>query len=260
MTTSYVEQAEREYAEPLNDWLLLRRIAHEELSAGGIDLSMVGKSAQDIEWMKSDKARKGHVQDRDIRKHESNQTNRYQVLAVGPGEYVDVSDEHRDNVFMRRPMQCQVGDVVLIREGVRDVVLDGETLSMARDYQCLARVIDHGLKTEKLDVLNNYVFCGPAREVALSKGGIAIVTDEASTGFEHFNDRFEVLGVGEGAWALKFQRGKPPVFDRRPMPVEVGDVFTAEGVGFSVAVKGMSMICLTANQVSSVIRRKVAAS
>lgn len=260
-----IENAQpNETLEPQLDWLLLRKLEHDEIrpitradgTSSFLDLSQLGKSREDVEHLLSDSAKRGR-QPTAPQKTQSDRAERYEVLAVGPGDWTDYSDEHGNRTFLRKPMSARVGDVVLVRRGAREVLVNSELLYLAQEFMCLARIKGGtGPGGESFGVMHDYIFAAPARLVAMSKGGIALPPmDEDFTGNMKFGDeRYTALGVGEGAWCLQHSPGKAPGFARRPLPVEPDDTFCAHGVGFGVAVKGSVMVCLQAHQVAGVFR------
>lgn len=258
--TNQLENQPNETIDPQLDWVLLRKLAQPDvLSEAGIDLSQMGKTREDTEWLLTEQAKKGRMPTAPV-KHRSEVTSRYLVLKVGPGDFTDYDDTHGNQVFLRKPMQSRVGDVVLVRDvAVREIWLGHDCLYMAQDFALVARVGQSkdrmGNTLEELGVMNNYIFSAPAKYVAMSRGGLALPQDVDYTGNQRFgSERYEALGVGEGAWCLHHRRGEPPSFKRRPLPVQNGDVFCAHGVGFGVAFRGVIMTCLTADQVAAVFR------
>lgn len=244
----------RETLEPQLDWILLRKLDHEEKTKSGLILPTSSMGA-DVDWMKSDRTldiqrREGTESLRP--KHASEATGRYEVLSVGPGDYVDYADETGKAVFLRKPLQTRVGETVLVRAGAREIFLNGESLWMVQDHMVLASVV----KTDDDDIVvpkHDFVFCAPASHVAMSRGGIAMPDTEDFTGNVRFGgERYEVLGCGAGPTCLLHERGKPPGFTTRPMPVQPGDQFCAHGVGFGVVVKGAAMTVLQSFQIAAV--------
>lgn len=234
---------------PQHDWVLLRKIDHEDKTEGGI---IIPKAGEDYDNLKSDQARSGYVPDRDIKKNKSRNTNRYTVLAVGPGLYVDVADELHDDVFIRKPMCAQEGATVLVQEGAVPIPVDGEILYMCHDYLILATIVKGEDGRELINPQHDYIFFKQAESMSKSKGGIYTPVAEDHTGTNALPDRYEVLGVGDGPWALRQEKGKIPEFARRPMTVKEGDLFTFEGAGFFVSVAGAYMGVVQNYQVAGI--------
>jgi co-chaperonin GroES (HSP10) len=235
---------------PTNDWVLLSpEIEHEEVTKGGLILP---KAGQEYESLKTEKARREHRPDRDIQKTQSRGTGRYEVLAVGPGTFLDVSDDLHQNVFLRKPMSCAPGDVVLAQQGVVPVVVNGGFLNLAQDYSILAIIHKDASGPETLEPLHDYIFTKEADAVRKSTGGIYMPGQPDATGNQAMPDRWEVLGVGEGPWCLKQDKGRVPELARRPMPVKPGDELCFAGAGFQIAVAGAVMTVVQAYQVAGV--------
>jgi co-chaperonin GroES (HSP10) len=225
---------------PQHDWIVLEKIDFEEKTSGGLVMPKPG----DYDALKTDRERRDHRPDRNIEKNKSRDTFRGRVLAVGPGSYVDVADAVHDNVFLRKPMCCAVGDIVLLQGEPPSLPVGGAILYMAHDYQILATVDKDALEPQ-----NDYIFCKPANVIRQSTGGIYMPTQEDQTGNRALPDRWEALGVGRGPWALQYDTR---TFERRPMCVKPGDVFTFEGAGFLVAAAGAPMCVVQNYQVAGV--------
>lgn len=242
----------KEFLDPQHDWLVLKEIAHEEVSEGGIVLARAGE----YDHLKTDRERQDHRADRDnpganVRRN----TKRYEVLAVGPGSYVDVADELHDAVFLRKPMCCEKGDVVLVQEGAAPITVGGEILYMCHDYLILAKIKQGDEPGKEIfDPQHDYIFAKQATELKTSKGGIIMATQSDQTGNKALPDRWQALGVGDGPWALCQEKGKIPGWKRRPMSVTQDDVFAFEGAGFSVYVGGMPMLCVQNYQVAAIFK------
>lgn len=253
-----VAQHQPETIECKLDWLLLRRIEHEERTKSGLILP-TGLMGANVDRLKSDKTLR--IQQREgtesLRpKHTSEPTGRYEVLATGPGDYVDYADATGQNVFLRKPLQTRVGETVLVRAGVREIYLNGETLYMCQDHMVLATIVNVGTDDEAIVPKHDFVFCAPVAHVAMSQGGIAMLAGEDFTGNVRFGgERYQALGCGAGPTCLIHEPGKPPGFATRPMPVSPGDQFCAHGIGFGVAVKGSAMTVLQAFQVAAVFHK-----
>jgi co-chaperonin GroES (HSP10) len=241
-----------ETLKPTNDLVLLKEIKHEEKSAGGLVLAQPG----DYSNLKTEREQRDHRPDRDIKKNVARVTGRYEVLDVGPGLFVDIADEIRDSVFLRKPMSCKPGDIVLVQEGALPIQVNGGFLHLCHDYLVLAIIHTDDDGKETIEPLHDYVFSKQATAIRTSAGGIYLPNaEEDPTGNKALPDRWEALGVGDGPWALKQERGKPPTFARRPMPVAVGDEYCFEGAGFLVTVSGAQMLCHQAYQVAGVFAR-----
>jgi len=233
---------------PQHDWVLMRQIEHED-KVGNI---IIPKAGQDYDHLKSDQARQGYVPDREIRKDKARNTNRYEVLAVGPGLYVDVADDLHSDVFIRKPMCAHVGDTVLVQEGALPVPVDGEVLYMCHDFLILAALRKTEDGRELIDPQHDYIFFKQAENMAKSKGGLYTPTQDDPTGVMALPNRYEALGVGDGPWALRQEKGKIPEFARRPMAVKEGDIFNFEGAGFFVSVAGAYMGVVQNYQVAGI--------
>lgn len=261
MLTEQKKKAQ-EYIEPQLDWVLLRKISHEDRTESGIVIPTLGDIDRD--WLKTEQAMKGAMPSAPT-KHHAETTGRYEVLAVGPGDFVDYSDDTGKQVFLRKPMQVKVGETVIARAGVREIFVNGETLYLAQDFSLIARVSTtegpYGKELEIFGMLHDYVAARPATLDTVSAGGISLVHDEDFTGNQRFGgERYAAMGVGEGAFCLRHEPGKPPGFARRPLPVESGDTFCAHGVGFGVALKGTLFTILQAFQIAGVFKQEAALS
>jgi hypothetical protein len=248
-----------EYAVPQHDILILREINYENLSAGGIIMANPG---QDYDWLKSDQAKRGHVPDREL-PTDRRAVGRYEVLAVGPGTWVDVNDELGRDVFMRRPMSAQKGDVILAMNGPKPFPCNGQVLFTCPDHMILAAIVNAGTKDETIVPKNDYVFAVESKFIHEGKDGVAIVAaghiDLNMPGYESLPVRFRVVGVGMGPWAIRHQRGKPAEFAHRPPCVKVGDEFAAAGMPFQVYVGGAAIQVFQDNQIEAVFREGEAA-
>lgn len=223
---------------PEHDWILMRMLEDRDEKVGSIIVPKAG----DYDHLKTDRERDRHTPDRDNTQNQQRRnTNRYEVLAVGPGAYVDVADELHDAVFLRKPMCCNVGDVVIVQEGAVPCPVDGELLYMVHDYLVLATVVTDENGKEAIDPKHDYIFCKQAEVVQKTKSGLYMGAVADPTGNKALPDRWEVLGVGDGPWALRQEKGKIPKFARRPMSVKVGDIFVFEGAGFFVTAAGAAM-------------------
>lgn len=237
---------------PTNDWVLLKEIEHEEKTAGGIILAPAGKEYDNL---KTDRERQDHRPDRDIKKNQSRGTGRYEVLAVGPGLWVDVADDIHDQVFLRKPMSCAVGDVVLVQQGALPIHVNGGFLHLCHDYLILATILTDDDGKETIDPKHDYIFAKQAEAVRTSAGGIYMPEVADPTGNQAMPDRWQALGVGDGPWCLRQEKGKIPEFARRPMAVKAGDEFCFEGAGFLVAVGGAQMCVVQSYQVAGLFER-----
>lgn len=226
-----------ERLEPQHDFVLMRQINHEDKTESGLIMPKAG----DYTHLKTEKYQREHSPDRDIQKSQSRNMNRYTVLAVGPGSYVDVADDIHDSVFLRKPMAVAPGQVVLVNEGAKPVPVNGEILYMCHDFEVLAVIVTGEDGKETLDPKHDYIFFKQAESMQKTKSGIYIAGEQDATGNQALPDRYEVLGVGDGPWALRQERGKIPEFARRPMAVGIGDIFTFEGNGFIVSAAGAKM-------------------
>lgn len=244
----------KEYAEPLGDWVLCRVMDHEERTKSGLVLASPG----DYDHLKSDRERKAHVPDRDIKRNDSQELARVEVLAVGPGQPIDVASDHSGEVFARKPMESKVGCVVLVQKrNLVKVLVSGEVLGAFHDFAAMALITQGPTGNDVIDPKHDYVFSRPADTGAMqvSAGGIAMPELRDPTGVrEALPDRWEVMGVGEGAWALRFDRGKAPTFERRGSPVQIGDVFLFEGSGLFAHIAGAPILITQAFQSAFLIR------
>ena len=154
---------------------------------------------------------------------------------------MDVADELHDAVFRRKPMRCEKGDVVIVQEGAMPIAVDGEILYLCHDYLILATVVTGSDGKETVDPKHDYVFFEQAEVVQKTKSGLYMGNQTDQTGNKALPDRYEVLGIGDGPWALRQEKGKIPAFARRPMSVKEGDIFTFEGAGFFVMAAGALM-------------------
>lgn len=232
---------------PNGDWVLLEKLDHEERTSSGLILPEAGK---DYDSLKTDRERDNYRPDRDLKKNTSRGTNRYKVLAVGPGMYVDIADDVHDQVFIRKPMCCAEGDIVLVQEGAFPLPVDGRVLHMAHEYCILAILGKADTGRETVSPTLDYIFSRPAAAIRKSTGGLYLPDIEDGTGTKALPDRWEAVYVGPGPWALASQKGKAPEFRRRPMPVEIGEVFCYEGAGFLVTVAGAQYLVCQAYQVA----------
>lgn len=243
-----------EVATPFGDWVLARAIDHEERTAGGIILP---DAEGDYDNLKQDKYQKQHTPDREIRRNDPQQLMRCQVIAVGPGQSIDVASDHSGEIFARKPMAAKDGAVVLVQKrNCLQVSVGGEVLAAFHDYAVLATLHSEG-GNELLDPEHDYIFAKPAASDAMqvSPGGIAMPDLQDPTGVRTaLPDRWEALGVGQGAWALRYERGKAPAFERRPAPVGVGDQFLFEGQGMFTSLFGAPMLIIQAFQVAFGLR------
>lgn len=235
------QPARKELPRPQHDNVILRRLDWEEKTEEGLILARPG----DYEHLKTEKeARASARTPKDPTQRPVRPTDRYEVLAVGPGRFIDVADDIEDQVFLRKPMECKVGDIVIAQEGPKPFPINGEYLYCAQDWQILAKVVLDGESgQETLAVCHDYVFSAPSKQIMKSTGGIYMPGAEDVTGNQALPVRFVALGVGDGPWALRYERGQPPRFARRPMSVAAGDEFTFDGSGFGVHVQGASMVC-----------------
>lgn len=223
---------------PEHDQVLLKQLDDRDEKIGSILIPKAG----DYDHLKTDRERNAHTPDRDNTGNQQRRnTNRYEVLAVGPGSYVDVADELHDAVFLRKPMCCKKGDVVIVQEGALPIMVDNEIRHLCHDYLILATVVTDTDGKETIDPKHDYVFFKQAEVVQKTKSGLYMGTTSDQTGNKALPDRYEVLGVGDGPWALRQEKGKIPAFARRPMSVQMGDIFTFEGGGFMVMAAGALM-------------------
>lgn len=239
----------KEIFAPTHDWVLLDKVEHTNLSPGGIELPQPGS----YESLRQQKY-KNVEPDRGVQKHESRESGRFIVLAVGPGSYVDVADDVRDNVFLRKPMCCKEGETVLVQNGANPLTVNGKVVYATHDYNILAIVRDPGTPDERLDPTHDYVYARQATAIRQSTGGIYMPGAEDPTGNKALPDRWEALGVGDGPWALRQEKNKIPEFARRPMSVKVGEVFAFEGAGFEVVANGAKMMCVQNYQIAGIFR------
>ncbi len=236
---------------PNGDWVLLDKIEHEERTSSGLILPEAGK---DYDNLKTDRERDNYRPDRELKKNVARGTNRYKVLAVGPGAYVDIADDIHDGVFIRKPMCCEVGDTVLVQEGAFPLPVDGRVLYMAHEYCVLAILGKAERGSETVCPTLDYIFARPAAAVRKSTGGIYMPSVEDGTGTQALPDRWQAVFVGPGPWALASQKGKAAEFRRRPMPVDVDSVFAFEGAAFLVTVAGAQYAVIQAFQVAGAFR------
>lgn len=236
---------------PAHDWILLEKhVEGENLSPGGIALPQPG----DYSSLRQEKY-KTPEPTREIEKNQGRVTGRFTVLAVGPGLYVDVFDDVRDNVFLRKPMSVVAGDVVLVQEGANPITVNGKTQYATHECNVLAKILDVGTPNERLDVLLDYVFARQAMAIRQSTGGIWTPQATDPTGNKALPDRWEVLGVGDGPWAVQQTGSKSFTFARRPMSVKKGDIFAFEGAGFAVVAAGAKMLCCQNYQIAGVFQQ-----
>lgn len=238
-----------EYLEPKHDWVVMKKIEFENKTASGLLIPKPG----DYENLRSDQ-NKHYTPDRDIEKNRSRDTGRYEVVAVGPGSYVDVADDLRDDVFLRKPMSCQVGDIVLVQEGAFPMTVAGETVYLCHDYLILAIIRKDSEGNETFDPQHDYIFMRKGDGTQQSKGGIHLVEASDHTGNKALPDRWVALGVGDGPWALRQEKSKIPEFARRPMAVAIGDEFAFEGAAFMVFAGGVAMGVCQNYQVAGVFK------
>lgn len=235
------QTVKKEIPVPKHDNVILRLIPWEEKTEEGIILARPG----DYEHLKTEKeARESARNPKDPRQQQTRPTDRYEVLAVGPGRYIDVADDIEDDVFLRKPMECEVGDIVIAQGGPKPFPINGEYLYCAQDWQILAKiVVDGETGQEVLAPCHDYIFSVPSKQIMKSTGGIYMPGAEDVTGNQTLPVRFIALGVGDGPWALRYERGQPPRFARRPMSVQAGQEFNFDGRGFGVHMQGGTMVC-----------------
>lgn len=224
---------------PEHDAVILRSINHEDVSPGGLVLPQPG----DYEELKTEQNKRESARNNPTKAGpDKRRTNRYEVLAVGPGLYMDVADDLRDGVFLRRPMHCKAGDIVIAEEGPKPFPCNGEVLYCAKDWQILARIdtLDDG--GERITPLNDYVMAEPRQQILTSAGGIYMPGQDDATGNQRLPLRFEAKEVSEGPWCLRWERGRSPGFERRPMSVKTGDTFLFDGTGFISHIGGAPRI------------------
>lgn len=224
-----------EQIRPQHDWIVLKKIEHQELTPGGILVPPPG----DYEHMKTDRERRESARTNQqiepaLRAAQQNRLiERYEVLAAGPGSYVDFSDDVHDDVFLRKPVCCAAGDIVLVQGVVPPLPVNGDIVYMAHDYQVMAIIVNAGTNEEDLSIQHDYIFARESAGILTSAGGLHLPGVEVQ-GNARLPLRFQTLGVGEGPWAICERPGKPTEFARRPMCVAPGDVFTFEGAGFGI--------------------------
>lgn len=244
-----------EYLEPQFDWVVMDLIDHEERTESGLVIPKPGT----YESLKTDRERREHKPDRDNNANrQTRDTDRYRVLAVGPGAYTDVMDEMHDRTFLRKPVCCEVGDVVLVQAGAFPIMVSGVCRYMTHDFNILAIIVNAGTKDEAFVPQNDYIFSKQADGTQKSSGGIVLIQDSDPTGNKAMPDRWEAIGVGEGPWCLVTEKGKPAAFARRPMSVQVGDQFAFEGRAFLVNAGGASMCCTQSYQTAAIFRQEAA--
>src|SRR5258707_2511192 len=239
---------------PQHDWIFLERLQYDDLTAGGIHVARPG----DYEHLKTEKERRASARepggvDPGLKKAMQNRViERYNVIAVGPGAYVDFSDELHDDVFLRKPVCCKPGDVVLVQGEPPTLPVNGQMRHMAHDYQVMAIIVNAGTADEDLDPQHDYIFARERAEVLTSAGGVFLAGVSDKPGAVRVPQRFEALGVGAGPWAICETPGKPTRFERRPMCVAPKDVFIFEGVGFGITTgRWGSMVVVQNYQVAA---------
>lgn len=250
---------EAEFAVPQHDNYILREIAWEDVSTGGIILA---KPGGDYDNLKSDQARKHRQPDSEL-PTDRRAVSRYEVLSVGPGTWIDVNDEVGSNVFMRRPMAATKGDVVLAMNGPKPFPCNGEILFTCPDHMILATVHNHALKEEFIVPQNDYVFASESKYIHETSSGVAIVSAGHEgldlPGYTSLPVRFKAHGVGLGPWAIRHSRGKPAEYARRPMCVKPGDEFSFGGAAFMAHIGAAPMWVIQDCQIEAVFKAGEAA-
>lgn len=249
---------EAEFAVPQHDNYILREIPWEDVSAGGIVLA---KPGQDYDNLKSDQARRQKPPEREL-PQDRRAVSRYEVVAVGPGTWIDVNDELGNDVFMRKPMAAAKGDIVLAMNGPKPFPCAGEILFTCPDHMVLATVHHHGLKEEFIVPQNDYVFATESKYIHETSSGLAIVSAGHEgldlPGYTSLPVRFKALGVGQGPWAIRHSRGKPAEYARRPMCVQPGDEFSFGGAAFMAHIGAVPMWVVQDCMIEVVFRQEAA--
>lgn len=235
---------------------MARALDHEEQTKGGIVLP---DPEGDYDNLKQDKYQKQHTPDREIRRNDPQALMRCEVIAVGPGQSVDVASDHSGEIFARKPMEAKEGAIVLVQKrNCLQVSIGGEVLAAFHDYAVLATIDKLPNGEPVLDPKHDYVFVKPAGTgtMQVSAGGIALPGLQDPTAVRSaLPDRWEVMSVGEGAWALRYERGRAPRFERRPPIVGTGDEVLLEGTGIGCALFGAPMVIAQSFQCAFTVRR-----
>lgn len=228
----------KEYTDVKHDNCVLRALTgHEDKTKSGIVLAQPGN----YDHLKTEalqrEAERENAQDISMGKR----TNRYQVVAVGPGLWVDAASDEDGHIFLRRPMCCRPGDVVIVEAGPKPFPVDGEILFCAKDHMILARVATNPFGDEEIEPTNDYIFSSESAHIMQSTGGIIMPGAQDPTGNVRLPIRFRAKEVSSGPWVVRWLEGKP-AFARRPMAVVPGEEFAFDGRGFEVHVGGKTRI------------------
>lgn len=250
-----VSKKVEEFAVPQHDNFVLREIEWENRTAGGVIISDPGK---DYNWLRTTEgSSRGYTADRDL-PQDRRAVGRYEVLAVGPGTWIDVNDEVGNNVFMRKPMSAAVGDVVLAMNGPKPFPCNGEILHTCPDHMILATVHNHATKEEFIVPQNDYVFATESKYIHETSSGVAIVGAGHEgldlPGYTSLPVRFKALGVGLGPWAIRHARGKPAEYARRPMCLKTGEEFSFGGAAFMAPIGGAVLWVVQDCQIEAVFK------
>lgn len=108
--TQLRNQPEYEDHEPQHDYIFVRDLRDEMVSRGGVIMPNVADPT-------GNKRSSGPCE----------------VIAVGPGPWTDRVDANGQ--FLRRPMCCDVGDIVVYQGGQFGVNVNGQALAAIQDYQ-----------------------------------------------------------------------------------------------------------------------------